>query len=280
MLTSYKRDMGKLKIRLVAFLFVLSFVTFQNNSSADVQTKELTAEDYRIQAFAEQQKGQYLEALTLYTKAEDLGLRNALLFNDLGILYEHIGLTNKAEHYYLKATHIDASYLPAYTNLGYFYKKIGNKEKALRYFLLRYELSDSGDIWADKVKAEIITIDARYKEKFYLKELKEFEQELEERSRERFEERIKHSHDLFQKGQELYAQKQYEQAIAVYNQALKITPENPKVIRAMAQVHADKETMAVELIKKNALELLEAGDYLSARNEIQKILATKQYNSE
>src|SRR3989338_7492967 len=106
-----------------AFLFFISSITFHTFVSAGIL--EDTAEKYRASGYEQQQKGNLNEALANYTKATSMGIENQVIYNDMGVLYENIDMTSRAEHYYLSAIKLDSGYLPAYNNLAYFYQKHG-----------------------------------------------------------------------------------------------------------------------------------------------------------
>ena len=60
-------------------------------------------------------------------------MENAVLLNDMGVLYEEIDFYNRAENHYLKAIQLDNKYLPPYINLAYLYQRLGRAEKAAQY---------------------------------------------------------------------------------------------------------------------------------------------------
>src|SRR3989338_9111911 len=107
--------------RSTALLLFISCITFHTYVFADIQ--EQAAEEYRVLGYAEQQKGNLSEALSYYTKAIELGLNNAVVLNDMGVLYEDINLNARAQEYYLKAIQSDRHYLPPYFNLAYLYQR-------------------------------------------------------------------------------------------------------------------------------------------------------------
>src|SRR5262245_39278494 len=126
-------------IRLVLLLFI-SCCAFHSHALAD--EKKITAEEYRDLGFVEQQKGNLPQALTYYIKATELGLDNAAVMNDIGIIYEKADFISKAEVYYLKSVHTDEAYLPALMNLAYLYQGQGKNELAFEYFQKRFEKGD------------------------------------------------------------------------------------------------------------------------------------------
>jgi len=78
---------------IAALLFFFSCIAFQHIVSAE-DIKGQTAEEYRALGYAAQQKGNLNEALSFYTKVITLGLKSAVLLNDMGVLYEEIRITS------------------------------------------------------------------------------------------------------------------------------------------------------------------------------------------
>ena len=257
-------------IRHVVLLIPISFIAFQSVVNANV--KELTAEQYRLLGYEEQQKGNLNDALTFYIKAISLGLENASIFNDLGILYEQLGASRKAEEVYHKAIAADNAFLPAYTNLGYLYQKNGNKEKAFEYFKKRYNLSVANDPWRDIVKEEFLKIHPEYAKVMIEREADKLAGDVLLQKQNDFYEQIKKSKEHDKKAHRAFTQKKYQEALAEYDKALVLTPKNPEILRAREQVLMEVAKQDVREHSAQAIQLLESGDAISARNEIQKIL--------
>jgi tetratricopeptide (TPR) repeat protein len=203
-----------------------------------------------------------------------LGVENSVLFNDMGVLYEAIDLNNRAEQYYLKAIQSDANYLPAYMNLAYLYQRLGRKEKAAWYFQKRCELGDPADPWAQKAKEELLVIKPEYLEWIQSLEADSLNKQLVAQSRDEFYQQVKLGQEHYMKGENLFKQGKYKEAMKEYDLALNFTPENPKISDARKKVIL---AMAKESVKENseqAIKRLEMGDTVSARHEIEKILTT------
>ncbi|MBZ0167541.1 MAG: tetratricopeptide repeat protein, partial [Candidatus Omnitrophica bacterium] len=142
--------------RFFILLSFISFVTFQTDVLA--APKQNLYEKYRDLGYQEQQKGNFSDALTYFSKAVSLGNKDPVVFNDMGIIYEQLGYLGKAEQYYGKALTIDPEYLPAYSNIAYLYLNNGFPEKAFPYFKKRHELSTLGDDWGERAKEEMLKI--------------------------------------------------------------------------------------------------------------------------
>ncbi|VAX35318.1 hypothetical protein MNBD_UNCLBAC01-600 [hydrothermal vent metagenome] len=253
-------------------LFVISFSLYHSIVFADIKNK--TAEEYRLKGYAEQQKGNFYEALSFYTKASALGLDDPVVLNDMGVLYEKVGMRARAEGYYKKAISVDEQYLPAYTNLAYLYKDEGDSEKAFRYFQYRYENGEDGDPWLDKIKAELLNIQPEYQQHIILAEVKLLSEQVVSQAHDEFFRRVQQAQEYYKQGKNYLTERQYRQAIVEFDKALNLTPQNPKVIEA-------RNKAFIELTKKNiqehanqAIVQLESGDSASARREVQKMLTT------
>jgi len=254
----------------IALLVFISCITFHTIVSADIQDQ--AAEQYRAQGYEEQQKGNLNEALGYYTKAVSLGIENAVLFNDMGILYEEVDLNSKAEHYYLKGIASDKNYLPPYINVAYLYQRLGRKERAAQYFKMRYEIGDPNDPWAQKAKTELIKISPKYQQWAQHREADSLNRQLAAKSRNEFYQRVQQSQEYYDRGKKLFEDSKYKQAMNEYDSALRLTPQNPKVKNARNEVILELAKESVREQSKQAIERLETGDTVSARHEIQKIL--------
>ena len=217
-------------------------------------------------------KGNLNEALSFYAKAEALGESTPQLLNDIGILYEQVGFSKKAEHHYLKAIEQDQYYLPAYMNLAYFYKKIGKMDQAAVYFQKRYELAEEEDSWTEKAKEELLQIKPEYQQRVTSMEAKRLSREMVRKTQEDLAKRVDESNKIYQKGVEFFRAGQYKNAIIEFNQALKVTPKNPKVIKARNKTISTFVRKRVQKRKQRAIEMINTGSYASAMDEVKKIL--------
>jgi Flp pilus assembly protein TadD len=214
------------------------------------------------------------EALSLYTKATTLGLENAMLLNDMGVLYEEIDFYARAEHYYLRSIQLDQRYLPPYINLAYLYQKLGRTEEAVQYFKRRYELGAADDPWAQKAKEELIKLRPEYKGWVASIEGEALNRQIVDQSRQAFYQTVQKSQEHYRRGQELFDDGNYRGALQEYDRAIGLTPKNPKIIDARKRVMLEMAKASVREQSKEAIRRLELGDTVSARHEIQKILTT------
>ncbi len=262
----------KVLYRSIVLLFFISCITFHTIVFADIRVK--LAEQYRATGYEEQQKGNLNEALSNYTKAVAVGLENAVLFNDMGVLYEEADFNSKAEQHYLKAITTDKHYLPPYINLAYLYQRVGRKDKAITYFKKRYELGDPQDPWAQKAKEELLTMSPKYLQWVQSLEADFLNNQLVVKSREDFYFRVQKSQEGYKRGKKLFKDGKYKEAIKEYDAALRLTPENPQIKDARNTVILEIAKESIREQSEQAIKRLETGDTVSARHEIQKILTT------
>lgn len=268
-----KLDLINKFIKIFSLLIVISCIPFQLNVFADSDPKKAIAEGYRVKGFEEQKRGNFDSALTFYRKAVELGLENAVVYNDLGVLYEQLNIRSKAEEFYLKAIELDPHYLPAYTNLGYLYKAQKNTKLAEKYFIKRYELSEVGDVWADKIKTELVQINPSYKEWITSREAEKMTSDLEEQAKQEFYEKVSRSSGYFKNGEKLYKEQYYKESIEEFDRALELMPNSPKILAARDKARIDLVKQEIEMQTDQAIKLINQGDYDSASSELKSILA-------
>ncbi len=193
----------------------------------------------------------------------------------MGVIYEQLGLTDKAEESYLEALRLNDHYLPACLNLAYLYKKQGDTDKAIEYFKKRIEWGDPQDLWTKKAKEELSDLgkkSPKVRKWLARHEAMELTDEIIRKEREDFAMRIIRSDEHYQKGQELAKKGKYEQAFDEYNEALSLTPDNPKVMKARNNARLQIIKKQVKESTDSALKMLELGDTVSAKIEFRKIL--------
>ncbi len=265
---------SKFFLRTLLF-FALFSIAFHPNAFAGL--KEKSAEEYRLEGYEAQEKGRLEEALTFYTKAASLSSpgRRAPILNDIGVIYEELGVPDRAEENYRQALIFDSRYLPACTNLAYLYKKQGNWEKAARYFQRRIEWGHSEDPWTGRAKRELSLLgekDPRVKKWLASQKTAKLTENANQKSHEEFSESIIQARRCYDLGQALTKQKKYDQALEQYAQALTLTPGNPKVLRARNEARIGMIRQHAKESADAALSMLELGDTVSAKVEFRKIL--------
>ena len=263
----------RVALKLITLLFPISVITFHSFVfAADI--KESSAEEYRLKGYEAQQKGDFGEALTNYSKTIALGLDNAIVLNDMGVLHEELGTNDRAEKFYLQAIKRDKDYLPPYINLAYLYQGAGQPEKAYQYFRIRYELGIPGDPWTDKAWQEMVKIHPEDKKLILQRDAQQLNEELVSKAHQEFYNKIKCAHERYQMGLKLASQGKYKEAIEEYNRALVLTPKNSKIMKARDKAALELTKEDVKNHSEQAMKSLNAGDTSSAKQEIQKMLTT------
>jgi len=86
--------------------------------------------------------GRYSEALPEIQRGIELGSREAIVYNYLGVCQAELGHPSDAIHSYEKAVELDPRYSVAYLNLALQYRNQGFRAKALAYFETVCRLSE------------------------------------------------------------------------------------------------------------------------------------------
>ncbi|MCX5697681.1 MAG: tetratricopeptide repeat protein [Candidatus Omnitrophica bacterium] len=118
-------------------------------------TLQTQARVYRNEGLQQQRAGNNLEAMGLYLKAVQLDPFYAVVYNDLGVVYEANGLLDRAEESYLKSTRIDPGYLSPYSNLASLYEAKRDLKNAAYYWKKRAQMGDPDDIWTQKARRRL-----------------------------------------------------------------------------------------------------------------------------
>lgn len=234
------------------------------------------AEEYRIKGYEAQKKGDLDEALSLYIKANEIGLDKASVYNDMGVIYEQLGIDEKAESSYLRAIKTDDKYLPAYSNLAYYYQRKGNLARSASFFKKRIEWGDPDDSWSRRAKSELWSMaDQLPHVKRWLQnqEVVDLNRDLVKKAQREFYVKIKRAQQYYEQGKSLEQEERYQEAIMAYNQALFLTPDNPKVKKARERVTLRITKEDVQKHTDMAMRLLAVGDTASAKMEFRKILS-------
>jgi len=257
------------RLAVILFLFI-SIVHFCHTGHAELI--EQNAESYRLKGYEEQQAGHFSRALKNYTKALTLGLKTAVIYNDIGVVYEQLGISDKAEEFYLKSIAVNADYLPPYTNLAYFYLAQGDTARAVTFFQERLDRGQEDDPWQEKVSAELYKISPDYRYRKLRRDAQTLNQELIQKARDEFSLQIMRAEKHYQRGHELMGEQDFAGAMDEFDKALALTPENPRIFKARELAQYEKDILDVKRRVMMAMEKLEAGELESAKEEFQKVL--------
>ncbi|MCB9771211.1 MAG: tetratricopeptide repeat protein [Candidatus Omnitrophica bacterium] len=260
---------------VLLFLFSVFFVTF--NSKIEASVLDPQADYYRTKGLEEQAKGRYQSALNFYLKAVSMGPESPLLYNDIGIAYEQLGYTDRAEQYYLRILKVDPNYLAAYSNLAYLYASQGQTDKAKQFFMERLKRGPADDPVKDKIRNELYRLDPTLKASAIAQELEEtrvrLAHEAQKKAQAEFALSVERAEKHYKRGENFRSAKKYKEAISEFDKALKVTPQNPKLVKAKERALYEERIDEVKQRIGVATEQLNTGEVNSAKKEIQQILA-------
>jgi tetratricopeptide (TPR) repeat protein len=267
------KQKGPLLTVTALLIISISLTTFHSETFGEVTDSR--AIEYRIQGYEEQLKGRYDKALSYYAKAAMITDNNAVVHNDMGVIYEKLKLLDKAEESYLKAVERDPNYLPPYTNLAYFYQSRGDNARAVIYFQERLLRSSVDDPWRPKIIEALKKIDPHYEPPVVADDsaARESRQKVVQAQEDLYLQ-VTRAEKHYQRGQGLFEQQKYAEAIEEFDRALAMTPDNPKVLKARMKVQYERDVAEVKKLTEKAIQKLNLGEIESAKEEFHRILAT------
>lgn len=151
------RQVQFFSILTIAFLSILtvSETVFAGSADAVIRDEAITLRNQGIQR---QNRGDLEGALNFYLQARTTDPTYAVIYNDLGVIYEAQGYDDKAEASYLRAKELDPGLPASYSNLALIYEKQRELKKAAWYWKLRAETGDPADPWTKKARERIHNI--------------------------------------------------------------------------------------------------------------------------
>ncbi len=237
------------------------------------------AKIYREQGMAMQSRGDLDGALAHYRTAVSLNPMFYEAYNDMGVVYESIGEDEKALEMYKNALSLNPEYPSVYTNLALFYEKKGEPEKALYYWEKRYLLSRQEDYWwhqAQERLSQLVNYSAlrkRWLKKKYGGFYEDFSERREQENKQKKEKAEAH----LEKGMELMDEKEYEQAIEEFRQAMIIRPpdDNLQMNSKIYYLHGQRLKTKEEIISEiqEALASAQANNYDLAVKKLKNALS-------
>ncbi len=274
------KQIGKLSYYCaVLLILILSESSIQSNVFASAIDESV--QDYRLSGYREQQKGNLEAALGFYSKAIGISPDRPDVLNDLGVVYESMGLEDQAEAKYLAAIAADRTYLPPYMNLAYLYERKQDVVKASQYLQKRILLGKQNDPWTQKAQQEFTQLEERVpllRRRRIEREALQFNADLnaqikEDALRKIYQAKLQ-TKKYVAEGQRFMARRQYAQAVDAYDNALAVALPEDKPIVQTAQ-HSAQLVLSQQQIRlntENAIKLLASDDPRAARKEIQKML--------
>ncbi|MCM8798896.1 MAG: tetratricopeptide repeat protein [Candidatus Omnitrophica bacterium] len=134
-------------------IFFISLFFWLGINSGEAKIFSRDAIDYRMKGYLAWQNKDYDEAIKFLQKSCLLDPCYAPPHNDLGIIYEMKGWSERAEKEYLRALSIDPNYGEAMMNLALLYISRGLTEKAVPYLQRRIEIGSPDDPWVQKARS-------------------------------------------------------------------------------------------------------------------------------
>lgn len=158
---------SKYSRKIVPLLLILSITSFlfaqepgsevlqEEAENQQLSVLQRQARFYRQEGFRLQGMGDLEGAMSLYQKAIELDPAYAVVYNDIGVIYEAKELFERAEESYLKSIKIQPKYLSAYSNLALLYENKRDLQNAYFYWKKRAELGLPDDHWTQKAKQRL-----------------------------------------------------------------------------------------------------------------------------
>ncbi|MDP8216586.1 MAG: tetratricopeptide repeat protein [Candidatus Kaelpia imicola] len=224
---------------------------------------------YRKKGYEAQQSGDIEMALVYYRKAAALDPFYAIPHNDTGIIYEMKGYLNKAQEAYLKAIQINPEFAEAHMNLALLYERINEIDKALPHFIKRVELDSKNSSWARRAWQKLW--------KYAPEQAREVEarvlaREVANRMQEQKETKKVLAAKHYQKGIYYLKKDLYENAYNELKQAVILFPDNESYQKNYRKAERKHIVNRISIYCKNGSDYIESGDYVKAKQELEKII--------
>lgn len=240
------------------------------------------AKEYRNIGYLALRDGNLEKAYQFLKKSVYLDPQDAIVHNDLGIIYEKRGLKELAGKEYSQALTLDPKYPPPYMNLALLYIESGNKDKAIFYLKERIKLGKKKDPWREKARDllqryEAISPAASPQAKRRIKEdeveksdialhLME-EARLEKLASSPDKDSIMKEHFSYAKAH--YQQGDYVKALEEFKLVEKLEQENTEVLNYIRDC---QDKIHIEELYAQGKEALDNGDFSLAISKINELL--------
>lgn len=208
---------------------------------AKVSTQDLErARNFRRQAITAQNEGDINRALLLYSRAVVFNPEDAVLYNDLGLVYQALKKYPQAKAAFQKAIELDQRYAAPYYNIGLLYQEQGQFDLAVFNFRKRVDMGDPLDPWTLKAQEALEEIYARLpalnrdriiesaaEMEFYIARDKLFARDLAVRQA------VTDFNVAFMHGRNAFRNANYGWAVKHFEDALRINPESYEARHAL-----------------------------------------------
>ncbi|MFH1655326.1 MAG: tetratricopeptide repeat protein [Candidatus Omnitrophota bacterium] len=267
-----QRDMKFKNLNIIIYA-VLFFVAFLSPCLA--LDSEEQAQEYRKKGYYAQQQGDIQGAIEFYLKALSINPDLAIIYNDLGIVYETLEEFDLAEDSYLNCLKINKNYLPAYTNLAFLYEKNNQLKKAAYFWKKRSELGDPNDYWTRKAKKNLerlMVYSPEINEMLIQEEADSLTQEVKVKKAARFNTKLAKAKEHFELGKKYFNQERYSESKEQFQKALLLTPNDPTMLDYYKKAKKNEEDKKVKLHIQEGMKYYERGDMRQAREEFEDLL--------
>ncbi len=268
------------KMRILFFSVLLCSFSFSAFPQEDLNaTLRAQAEEYRMQGYQLQKKGDLEGALSYYQKAVEIDPGNAEAYNDIGVVYENMGDDEAALKMYQKAISVSPHCGPAYTNLALFYEKKGDREKALKYWMLRYRYGKEDDYWAEKARERLLASGKfSYLKKELLREdISVLDYSVISMKEQKRIEDIQNARSHFDMAKDFFNKGEFESALRELDVALSFNPQDKQLQMDINNFYLTVEKNytkeKIRIYMEEAIGDIDNDDYTSAKNRIEEALS-------
>ena len=193
-------------------------------------------------------RGDYAESLNLFLKVKDVE-NNAIVNNNIGILYKAQNNYSQAVQAFEEATKLDPSYVQPYLNLSMVYKKLKENDKALFY------LEKATDVNPNEFGAYYLLGNFYYEQKKY------------DIAANYYYKAVNIKSDFIEGycglGAALFAMEDWENAIKTFERAKTVDENSDKVLYALAKTYImTKDYKKAKYNLENAMVLNPMGNYM------------------
>jgi len=229
----------------------------------------------------QQKQGNLEAALSYYQKAIELDPNYVIAYNDLGVVYDLMGMPDLAEQVYLKGLKMNPRYLNFYSNLAMLYEGKKDYAQAAHYWNRRAVLGDPKDPWTENARKRLDAIT------FMVPELRQrlIEQEtinlikqVEEQKKLQQEMNLKKAAQHMENARKLFREGKYQKVLEEVDLALSLDPQikdaSDLVEKAKVKIKEleKKETIAkIEKYYQDGMRFYQQDNLQAAKQEFDKI---------
>jgi len=263
----YKTPAGKKIISVLPKMMQESMQATQpwaNSLMPRLQQRVLTRfekEGIKIRGLAYEEKGQYDEAISNYTKALEINPRDADAYYNRGVVYNRKGQSDEAISDFTKALEINPRDAHAYYNRGIVYNRKSQSDEAISDFTKALEINPR---YAEAYKSRGSTYDDKGQ---YDEAISDYTKALEIDPRDALEYR--------QRGDAYYSKGEYDSAISDFNKAIDINPKDAVAYVFRGDAYEKKARYKEAILDYNkAIEV--DSKYVFAYNNLAWVLSTSK----